>query len=458
MGIDGRPYLHFTAPAGWLNDPNGTVCHDGEYHLFYQHHPHSTLPGPMHWGHAVSADFLHWRHLPVALYPDGLGVCFSGSCVVDLGNSSGFGSPGSPPMVAAYTSHGAAGEERQSIAFSQDRGRSWSKYGCNPVVAEAGFKDFRDPRVFRYGPDGSWIMVVAAGDRVRLYRSPDLKRWSFASEFGPDTALAGSVWECPDLFELSLGAGTVWALTLSLSCGEGNRVVYYTGRFDGTAFRAEAGPFRADFGRDFYAPVTFCGAPGRAVWIGWMNNWNYAGDTPAGSWRGMMTMPRELSLALGESGARLRQWPVREYFALGRRTLRAAPVGGQATEMRLEPGDCTCFEIKGLPAKAEGAVTVDLFGCAEIRLDYGAARATFARSAEANACSHPFFSASPMEAPICASDPGFLICVDGSAAEVYIGGGAAVISALIYPLDRSRPVTLSTDRCRLERLEACAVG
>lgn len=164
-----HPAYHFTPPANWLNDPNGLVVYAGEYHLFYQHHPHSSVWGPMHWGHAVSRDLVHWQHLPIALAPDEHGMIFSGCAVIDWHNTAGFGPEA---MIAIFTHHTESHLQAQSLAWSLDRGRTWTKYAGNPVLFPSpGQRDFRDPKVFWYGPavTGHWVMVLAAGDAVHFY-------------------------------------------------------------------------------------------------------------------------------------------------------------------------------------------------------------------------------------------------------------------------------------------------
>ena len=270
-----RPRFHFTPPAMWMNDPNGLVHYDGEYHLFYQYHPDDTVWGPMHWGHAVSRDLVHWEHLPIALEPDSLGYIFSGSAVVDRDDTSGFGDDGEPPLVAIFTYHdpvrGAAGaddHESQGIAYSTDRGRTWTKYAGNPVLPNPGArKDFRDPNVFWHEPTGRWVMVVSVTDHVELYGSPDLKSWSYLSSFGADHGAHGGTWECPDLFPIRVEGTdrTMWALILNLNPGGpqgGSGTQYFVGAFDGTEFVLDPGFESAlseqtamwlDWGRDNYA-------------------------------------------------------------------------------------------------------------------------------------------------------------------------------------------------------------
>ena len=201
-----------------MNDPNGLVFYDGEYHLFYQHNPFGDTWGHMSWGHAVSRDLLRWEHLPIALREEQDSMIFSGSVVVDWRNTSGFGDGLAPCLVAAYTAHGR-GLQTQNLAYSNDRGRTWAKYVENPVL-DLGMDSFRDPKVFWHEPERRWIMLAAMADRrvIAFFASPDLKRWEPLSEFGPQGA-TGGVWECPDLFPLPLeGASgeTRWVLAVDL--------------------------------------------------------------------------------------------------------------------------------------------------------------------------------------------------------------------------------------------------
>lgn len=243
-----RPQFHFSPPANWMNDPNGMVYFEGEYHLFYQHYPDSTVWGPMHWGHAVSTDLVTWEHLPIALYPDSLGYIFSGSAVVDWKNTSGFGVNGEPPLIAIFTHHNVEGEragrndfQYQSIAYSNDRGRTWTKYEGNPVVPNPGIKDFRDPKVIWDEDRGQWVMVFAAWDHVKFYTSPNLKNWNYLSDFGKEWGGHGGVWECPDLFPMTVESTgeKKWVLLLSINPGGpngGSATQYFVGDFDGKNF------------------------------------------------------------------------------------------------------------------------------------------------------------------------------------------------------------------------------
>jgi len=336
-----RPQFHFSPETGWMNDPNGLVFFGGEYHLFYQYYPDSTVWGPMHWGHAISTDLVHWTHLPIALYPDSLGYIFSGSAIVDNDNTTGFGDGDIPPIVAIFTYHnseldrsGSETFQSQGIAFSTDKGRTWSKYAGNPVLPNPGKRDFRDPKVFWHEESGKWIMILAVHDRVQIYSSPDLKSWSLESEFGENAGAHGGVWECPDLFSLKVGgsSSTRWIMLVSVNPGGpngGSATQYFTGSFNGHRFIPDATNEKwIDWGSDNYAGVTWSGIPdidGRKLFIGWMNNWNYATVVPTDVWRSAMTIPRELSLIKQKESYLLVSEPVSELDSLrsGSRSLFA---------------------------------------------------------------------------------------------------------------------------------------
>ena len=360
-GEQHRPVYHFTPPQQWMNDPNGMVYYDDEYHLFYQHYPDSNVWGPMHWGHAVSEDLVHWEHLPIALYPDSLGMIFSGSAVADLENTSGLGTTDSPPLVAIFTYHnaeaaeaGANNYQTQGIAFSTDRGRSWEKYEGNPVVENPGIKDFRDPKVFWYEPEQKWVMIFAAADRVRIYDSPDLISWEFESEFGESSGSHGGVWECPDLFPLMVNGEEKWVMLLSINPGGvqgGSATQYFIGEFDGEKFvndNPEETTLWLDYGKDNYAGVSWSNVPkndGRRIFIGWMSNWQYANVVPTYSWRSAMTIARKLELAETAEGIRLISLPVDEL-----RNLRAEPY--QLEPKRLSE-NLSLTEITGFESSAK---------------------------------------------------------------------------------------------------------
>jgi len=322
-----RSQFHFTPPTGWMNDPNGMVYYEGEYHLFYQHYPDSTVWGPMHWGHAVSKDMINWKHLPIALYPDSLGYIFSGSAVVDWKNISGLGTAQTPPIVAIYTYHDPEGYpagridfQTQGIAYSIDKGRTWTKYDQNPVLLNPGIQDFRDPKVSWNEVSNLWVMTLAVKDHIEFYSSPDLKKWSKLSEFGNTMGAHGGVWECPDLFPLKDGQGnTKWVLFVSINPGGpqgGSATQYFVGDFDGKNFIPQDTITRwIDYGADNYAGVTWSDIPvsdGRRLFLGWMSNWQYANVVPTKTWRSATTLPRDVVLNKKSTAYELKFIPVKE--------------------------------------------------------------------------------------------------------------------------------------------------
>ena len=291
-----RPQFHFTPDRNWMNDPNGLVYYKGKYHLFFQHNPQANVWGNMSWGHATSTDLYKWQEEPVAIACTPTSGIFSGSAVVDINNTSGFGTTDNPPIVAIYTEHqNDESNQSQCLAFSVDEGATFTKYEGNPVL-DINAKNFRDPKV--QWIDNQWIMTVALANdyKISFYSSPDLKSWTHLSNFGP-AAEVGGVWECPDLIQF----GDKWVLLVSLNPGGyqiGSGTQYFIGQWNGKEFIADDLQTRwLDYGRDNYAGVTFSNAPeGKKIFLGWMSNWHYAGKAPTDPWRSAMTLPRELSL------------------------------------------------------------------------------------------------------------------------------------------------------------------
>lgn len=324
-----RPQLHFSPQAHWTNDPNGMVYFKGKYHLFFQYYPGGTTWGPMHWGHAVSKDLIHWKQQPIALYPDSLGYIFSGSAVVDSNNTSGFGKNGKIPLVAIFTHHDPNGEkagrndfQNESLAYSLDEGTTWTKYKGNPVLKNPGIRDFRDPKVMWYAKEKKWIMTLATLDHITFYSSPNLRDWKKESEFGKDLGAHGGVWECPDLFPLKLNGKTYWVLIVNLNPGGpngGSATQYFIGEFDGNKFSAVENNSRwVDYGPDEYAGITWSNTGSRKIFLGWMSNWRYANQVPTLKWRNGMTLPRELALRQLGGNIWLTSQPVRELAGIER--------------------------------------------------------------------------------------------------------------------------------------------
>ncbi|MCW3804556.1 glycoside hydrolase family 32 protein [Plebeiibacterium marinum] len=349
-----RPQIHFSLQSGWANDPNGMVYYDGEYHLFFQYNPDTTIWGPMHWGHAISKDLIHWEELPIALYPDSLGWIFSGSAVIDWENTSGLGKNGIPPMVAIFTYHNreleSAGTDKfqyQGIAYSLDKGRTWTKYKNNPVLPNPGIRDFRDPKVSWHPESGKWIMTLAVLDHINFYSSPNLIDWTLESEFGVGIGAHGGVWECPDLFPLQIEGTdeTKWVLLVSINPGGpngGSATQYFIGDFDGHVFEPHGEKTKwLDYGKDNYAGVTWSDIPdedGRRILIGWMNNWQYANEIPTSGWRGVFTLPRTLELTEIYNDYLMISSPVKEFEKLksGSKNISGSTISGMQ-EINMKP-------------------------------------------------------------------------------------------------------------------------
>ena len=319
---DYRQKIHFTPELGWINDPNGMVWHDGEWHLFFQYNPLGTRWGNMSWGHAVSRDLIRWKQLPAVMYPDTLGAIYSGSAVVDKDDTAGFGKN---TMVAIYTTSYRDKKvkyQQQNIAYSYDNGRTFTKYEGNPVMPSR-IRNFRDPKVFWHQPTSRWIMSLACGKAMEFYSSSNLKEWKFESRFGENYGCHFDVWECPDLIELPYKGGTKWVLLCSITkdAQHGSSVQYFVGDFDGHTFKCDTPESHTDwlnYGRDNYATVTWSNVPdGRTVAIAWHNNWNCCKDVqyPTVGYRGGMSLAYELELVEYESKAKLVMYPAREYDA-----------------------------------------------------------------------------------------------------------------------------------------------
>jgi fructan beta-fructosidase len=314
-----RPQYHYTAEKNMINDPNGLVWYDGEYHLFHQYNLHDAI----HWGHAVSTDLVHWTHLPPAIFPDRIGQIYSGTAVVDTANTSGFQEGKEAVMVAAFTYAEHQGPQSQGIAYSNDRGRTWTMYQGNPVVPNPGKADFRDPKILWHEPTGQWVMVLTAGTHLDFYTSPDLKTWTFRSEWGRLDGSHGGEWECPDLFELPVEGSdeTRWVLSVSIGRGApagGSGMQYFVGHFDGVKFRNSNNPELAlwqNYGQDYYAGITWSNVPpadGRRLMIAWADNWMYRFDVPTTPFNGQLSLVHQLTLQTFPEGIRLVHSPVAE--------------------------------------------------------------------------------------------------------------------------------------------------
>jgi fructan beta-fructosidase len=449
-----RPQYHFTPEKNFMNDPNGMVYYKGEYHLFYQYNPFGNVWGHMSWGHAISPDMVHWKHLPVALKEENGIMIFSGSAVVDAKNSSGLGAgPGKDGcLVAIYTGHTET-RQTQNIAFSNDAGRTWTKYAKNPVV-DIGKKDFRDPKVIWHEPTGKWVMVTVLPDehKVRFYGSKNLKNWDHLSDFGPAGA-TGGIWECPDLFDLPVDGEPgrrAWVLKVDLNPGAiagGSGGQYFVGEFDGTRFRSAAPDGETlwiDYGPDFYASQSWFGAPspdGRRFWLGWMSNWLYANVAPTDPWRSAQSIPRAVMLKAFPEGMRLVQSPVAELQSLrgrqihlakervtGANTLLASKgVTGEALEIVAEFAldSASEFGLKVRTGKSEE--TIVGYDVAKRQVFVDRTRSGDVRFSESFAGKH----GGPL-----APENGRVklhVFVDRASVEVFANDGRTVITSVVFP-------------------------
>ncbi|RNA67710.1 glycoside hydrolase family 32 protein [Alteribacter keqinensis] len=454
-----RPHLHFTPEEKWMNDPNGMVFYEGEYHLFYQFHPDSMQWGPMHWGHAVSRDLLEWEHLPVALEPDELGMIFSGSAVVDWHDTSGlFG--GGHGLVAIYTS-ASENTQQQSIAYSTDRGRTWVKYAGNPVIPNTELKDFRDPKVFWHHETSRWVMVLAAGQEIMIYSSPNLLNWTYESSFGKCEGAHGGVWECPDLFALEVEATkeVKWVMQVDIGDGAvagGSGGQYFVGDFDGRTFVTEpkvtgtsdCDAAWVDYGKDFYATQSFSDIPakdGRRIWMAWMSNWQYANDVPTSPWRSAMSLPREVSLVQERGAYELIQKPVSELFDRSENIFvdRTISIGEDITSIIAQPDVPFVLDLKMKNVDGDesgrGKMFVTLFqsdskkGCT-VTVDFEQGEVAFDRAGMKNSKFHKQFPAvttAPFSAKAGALD--LQLVVDRGSVEIFIDGGRRTMTNLILP-------------------------
>lgn len=449
-----RPAFHFTPETSWMNDPNGMFYLDGEYHLFYQYYPDSTVWGPMHWGHAVSKDLTQWDHLSVALKPDSLGYIFSGSAVVDYQNSAGFGTLKNPPIVAIFTYHdpkkekeGATDVESQGIAYSLDKGRTWEKYENNPVLPNPGYRDFRDPKVQLFkNNDGTeyWVMTLAVADHIEFYHSTNLIDWSKSGEFGKTVGAHGGVWECPDLIPLKTLSGELkYVLLVSINPGgpqKGSATQYFIGDFQDGVFTPDDTMIRwMDYGPDNYAGVTISNIPedqNRVVLIGWMSNWLYAQQVPTKSWRSAMTIPRNLSLFDVDGTLLLKSEPISELTQL-RKT--AYQIDGQsalpteAAELSVDIANEEPFIIKFKNELGEQLSISKEMGL--ISID---------RTQAGMSSFHPDFPAIH-SAPMSWEAKNLRIFLDAHSVEVFVNQGELVMTSLVFPTSPWKEVELSTN-------------
>jgi fructan beta-fructosidase len=440
MSSHPRSALRFSPERNWMNDPNGLIYYKGKYHLFFQHNPFENVWGHMSWGHAVSEDLINWTELPVAIGDDDVHAIFSGSAVVDYFNTTGFGTLENPAMVAIYTAHKHDdSHQSQALAYSLDEGLTWVKYEANPVL-DLQLDHFRDPKVTWDTTTESWLMsvVLPKEKKVSFYTSDNLKEWRHLSDFGPAAATDGD-WECPDLFPLFIdGDPTIvkWILVISINPGGltgGSGTQYFIGDWDGKEFRADDLQTRwLDFGRDNYAGVTFNDAPNsRRIFIGWMNNWDYAKEFPTSPWRGSMTLPRELTLNLDEGKFYLCANPVTEL----RNYVGEKISAGEGAEL---------LEIKASISTSEGVSTkIRVAGDDGKFFEFGYDAQSNSLFIDRTSAWNEIPSSHIHSTPVSKDLKTFEISaiVDRSSIEVFAADGRYVISDLLFLPGASRQVT-----------------
>ncbi len=410
-----RPAYHHTPEYGWMNDPNGMFYKDGVWHLYYQWNPYGSQWENMTWGHSTSRDLIHWQAEPTAIEADWLGAIFSGSAVVDKENTAGFGKGA---VIAMYTSAGTS--QTQSIAYSTDGGRTFTKYAGNPVIT-FNAPDFRDPKVFWHEQTKRWMVVLAAGQEVQFYSSTNLKEWKYESSFGREYGNHDGVWECPDM----LCFGEKWVLLLNINPGGpfgGSATQYFVGQFDGHKFTCEDEPKETkwmDYGKDHYATVTFHNAPeGRIVALPWMSNWQYATVVPTKQFRSANGLPRDLGLANANGETILTSTPSREVTALR----------GQKVKTPTEACEIV-VDVKGTME-----LTLSNAKGEQVVMNYDAKKQTFAMN-RAKSGNVSFSEAFPCttEAPTYGQMKKLHIFIDRSSVEAFDGEGRMAMTNIVFP-------------------------
>ncbi|TQI72098.1 levanase/fructan beta-fructosidase [Gramella sp. Hel_I_59] len=460
-----RPNFHFTPEKNWMNDPNGMFYLDGTYHLYFQYYPDDNVWGPMHWGHATSKDMITWEEQEIALFPDEKGYIFSGSAVVDKNNTSGFGENGKTPVVAIFTYHepkraekGEKDYQSQAIAYSLDKGMTWTKYEGNPVLPNPGIENFRDPKVTWDEEHKQWLMALATTEKTLFYTSQDLKEWKKVSEFGQGNGAHDGVWECPDFFPMQVeGTGeTKWVLIQSLNPGGyngGSGTQYFVGDFDGTTFTPEENmtnleekhDYWIDFGRDNYAGVTWSNVPeedGRKLFLGWMSNWLYAQEVPTETWRSAMTIARELKLIKEDGQYLVTSQPVEELEKFRSEPVKKSALSAKedlvlidSSEIDLSKAEVK-FSISGLEEDGNYHFTLSNEQGEQFVVNYDHSEQKFSMD-RSKAGVNDFsdkFSGTPSTAPrITASNSMEVhMLLDKTSMELFIDNGKTVITEIFF--------------------------
>ena len=426
-----RPLYHHTPAYGWMNDPNGMFFKDGVWHLYFQHNPYGSQWENMTWGHSTSTDLIHWTFQGDPIQPDALGAIFSGSSVVDKNNTAGFGENA---IVALYTSAGE--NQTQSMAYSTDNGKTFTKYDGNPIIT-SNVPDFRDPHMFWNEDIKKWNMILAAGQQMNIYSSDNLKDWKFESSFGAEYGSHGGVWECPDLMKMKV-RGTdkeKWMLVCNINPGGpsgGSATQYFVGDFDGHKFTCESKPEVTkwmDYGKDHYATVTFDNAPnGRHVALAWMSNWQYANQVPTLQYRSANSIPRDLGLFEYKGNTYCSVTPSEEITAA--RSKKPSKSLSEACEM--------VVNLKG-----DATITLSNSKGEKVVMTYKAKDETF--SMDRTLSGKTDFSsdfAAITTAPVYGKMNKLRIFIDKSSIEVFDNDGKMAMTNLVFPTKPYDKVTI----------------
>ena len=426
-----RPLYHHTPAYGWMNDPNGMFFKDGVWHLYFQHNPYGSQWENMTWGHSTSTDLIHWTFQGDPVQPDAWGSIFSGSSVVDKNNTAGFGENA---IVALYTSAGE--NQTQSMAYSTDNGKTFTKYDGNPIIT-SNVPDFRDPHMFWNEDIKKWNMILAAGQQMNIYSSDNLKDWKFESSFGAEYGSHGGVWECPDLMKMKV-RGTdkeKWMLVCNINPGGpsgGSATQYFVGDFDGHKFTCESKPEVTkwmDYGKDHYATVTFDNAPnGRHVALAWMSNWQYANQVPTLQYRSANSIPRDLGLFEYKGNTYCSVTPSEEITAA--RSKKPSKSLSEACEMMVN-------------LKGDATITLSNSKGEKVVMTYKAKDETF--SMDRTLSGKTDFSsdfAAITTAPVYGKMNKLRIFIDKSSIEVFDNDGKMAMTNLVFPTKPYDKVTI----------------
>ena len=452
-----RPEYHHTPLYGWMNDANGLVYKDGEYHLYFQYNPYGSKWGNMHWGHSVSKDLVHWEHLDPAIARDTLGHIFSGSTVIDKFNSAGYGKDA---MIAFYTSASDEHGQIQCMAYSNDNGRTYTKYEKNPILTPFdGLKDFRDPKVFWYEPAQKWYMIVSADKNMRFYSSTDLKQWEYLSQFGEGYGVQPNQFECPDFIQLPVDGNKdnmKWVMIVNINPGcpfGGSATEYFIGDFDGKEFKCDTDKSVTkwlDFGKDHYATVCFSNTGDRIIAVPWMSNWQYANVTPIRQYRGANALPRELSLYTKNGEIYMAANVVKETEALRKstRTVESLSVEGETVIDSITDGQNSGVELEMdiVPGKAQ-TVGFDIMNAkgekTKIYLDLKSEKAEphfkenhDRRKTESINYINDFALGTWAPLSLCEGKSYHLnVFVDKCSVELFVDGGRIAMTNLVFPTE-----------------------